>query len=109
MNSVSIIGNLTRDVEMKSLPNGSTMFKGGLAESEKYKNKAGEVVENTNFFDFIMWGEHWSGVAQYMPKGQKIAITGSLKQERWETPEGDKRSKISIVVSKIDLLSTKEQ
>lgn len=108
MNTFNIIGNLTKDPELKYLPNGVEMVNFSIAYNEKYK-KNGEKIEVTHFFEC----EAWSGLAKlindYFKKGHKIGLTGKLKQERWEDNEGKQRNKVKLAVQEIDFLTSKDK
>ena len=108
MNSVNIIGNLTRDPELRYTPNGVAVADFGIAYNRKY-NKDGEKMEEVSFFDCIAWDKLAETMGKFCQKGHKIGLSGELKQERWTTTEGDKRSKIKIVARGVDFLTTKAE
>ncbi|MDA3940479.1 MAG: single-stranded DNA-binding protein [Spirochaetia bacterium] len=104
MNNVNEVGGLVRDAELKTLPSGTSCLNFSIAVSE-YMG-AGKEDWN-NYFDCVMFGKRASSLAQYMGKGQKVAIEGKLHQDRWEK-EGEKRSKVIIKVNNIDLVGAKK-
>ena len=104
-NKVILLGNLTRDPEMKYLPNGSAVTNFGLAMSEKYTDReSGEQKENVCFVDVEAWGRQAEIVNEYLSKGSPVFIEGSLKFDSWETPEGEKRNKLRVRVFRLQLI-----
>lgn len=104
MNSVSIIGNLTRDPELKQVGEGA-VCKFGIAVNERVK-KNGEWAEVAYFFDV----ETWNGAeacATYLSKGRQVAVSGSLVQHRWEQDDGQRRSKVYIQAQRVDFIGAK--
>lgn len=104
LNKILLIGNLGADPEVRTIQSGSKVAKMTLAVTEKYKNKSGETVSNTEWFDL----EAWEGLAEiaekWLKKGSQVHIEGKQKTEKWETETGDKRSrKIVRVVNFIML------
>jgi single-strand DNA-binding protein len=86
---ISIIGNLTRDVRLDYTPSGLAKAEFGVAESFKTKDRE----EETSYFDVVCFGDMAESAAQCLNKGTRVVVIGKMKQRRWETPEGDKRSK----------------
>lgn len=109
LNKASISGNLTRDAELRVTPNGTAVLELGVAVNEKRKNKqTGEYEDYPSFLDCVMYGKRAEALAQYLPKGTKVAVEGRLHQDRWEDKEsGQNRSKVVIVVDEIDFMSTR--
>lgn len=105
MNSVNLIGRLTRDPELRQT-NSSALCKIGLALSRRYTVN-GEKREETSFVDCVIWGKSAENAAQYMNKGQRVGVSGSLKQETWEK-DGQKHSRLVVNVAQWDLLEKKE-
>jgi single-strand DNA-binding protein len=100
LNKVMLIGNLTRDPELSYLPSGTAVAKMGLAVSRRYKDRNGEMKEETSFIDLEAWAKQAEFCSQYLKKGKRIFVEGRLKQDRWEQ-DGNKRSKISVSVDRI--------
>ncbi len=91
-NRIIMWGNLTRDPEVKEI--GSTQLcKFTLGVNRKYKNRAGELQEEVCFLDIEAWGSLADACGKYLEKGHSVLVEGYLKQERWDTPDGSKRSK----------------
>ena len=105
-NKVLLMGNLTRDPDLKALPSGSTVCDLGLAVNEKTK-KDGEWVEEVSFFDITVWGKQGENCAEYLSKGRPVFIEGRLKLDTWEQ-EGQKRSKLKVVANNVQFLGGKD-
>lgn len=104
-NRVILMGNLTRDPEMKYLPSGSAVTNFGLAMSEKYTDReSGDLKETVCFVDVEAWGRQAEVANEYLSKGSPVFIEGSLKFDSWETPEGEKRSKLRVRVFRLQLI-----
>ena len=98
-NSVTLMGNLTRDVELSYTPKGTAVGKFGLAINRKWKTEAGEEKEECTFVDCEAWGRTAETLGQYLSKGSPLFATGRLKLDQWEDKEsGAKRSKLKVVV-----------
>ncbi|NOZ22824.1 MAG: single-stranded DNA-binding protein, partial [Planctomycetes bacterium] len=100
LNKVFLIGNLTRDPELRYTQGGTALAKFGMAINRQYTNKAsGEKVENTCFVDLTAWGKPAEIINQYMSKGRQMFVEGRLDLNQWEDRQtGQKRSKLSVVV-----------
>ena len=104
-NRVILMGNLTRDPEMKYLPSGTAVTNFGLAMSEKYTDReSGDLKETVCFVDVEAWGRQGEIVNEYLSKGSPVFIEGSLKFDSWETPEGEKRNKLKVRVFRLQLI-----
>jgi single-strand DNA-binding protein len=107
---VIIVGNLTRDVELKRTPSGNAVAKFGVAVNRKYKDASGEMKEKTNYYDVDVWGKQAETVAQYIGKGSSVLVDGRLDQDHWEDKTtGQKRSKTFVVAENIQFLGSKNQ
>ena len=107
MNSVIILGNITRDIELRQTPGGTAVADLGIAMNEKYKNASGEYVEKAIFVDVVAWGRKAEVIAEYFSKGSKILITGELQFDQWENKEGEKRSKLRVKLRDFDFVDSK--
>ena len=107
MNNVSLIGNLTRDPELRFTQSGTAVCSMSIAYNKRFK-KGDEVCEEVSFFDVVSFGGLAETCAQYLNKGSKVAVSGELRQDRWETTEGDRRSAVKIVGSRVDFLTSKQ-
>jgi single-strand DNA-binding protein len=103
-NKVILVGNLTRDPDLKYIPSGTAVCEFGLAVNRTYKSKDGNQSEEVSYFDVEAWGRQAEVVNQYLSKGRPILIEGRLKQNRWETQDGQKRSKIRVVLEQFQFL-----
>ena len=106
-NRVILIGNLTRDPELRYIQSGSAVTEIGLAVNERRKTPTGEWVDDVNFIDVTLWGRTAEVVCEYCTKGKPLFVEGRLKYETWET-DGQKRSKLRVVGERIQLLGSKE-
>jgi single-strand DNA-binding protein len=97
-NKVILMGNLTRDPEMRVTPNGHTICKLGLAVSRTFSTRDGERREETTFVDIDAFGKQAEVIAKYMRKGRPIMVEGRLKLDQWESNEGQKRSKLGVIL-----------
>ncbi len=108
INRVCISGNLTRDPELRQSAGGMSILKMGIAVNDRRKNpQSGEWEDVPNFFDVTMFGTRAESVSRFLSKGSKLAIEGKLRWSSWETPDGDKRSKVEIIADDIEFLSAR--
>jgi single-strand DNA-binding protein len=105
-NRVILLGNLTRDIEVKYLQSGTAVTEVGLAVNDRRKGQNGEWIDETTFVDITMWGRTAEIASEYLGKGSQVLIEGRLKLDSWET-EGQKRSKLRVVCEKMQMLGTK--
>ena len=105
-NRVTLLGNLTRDVEVRNLPSGTSVADVGLAVNDRRKDSSGEWVEDTTFVDVTLWGRTAEVAGEYLSKGSPILIEGRLKLETWET-DGQKRSKLKVTCDRMQMLGSK--
>jgi single-strand DNA-binding protein len=107
-NKVILIGNLTRDPELRYTPQGKAVCEFAIAVNSSYTNKqSGQKVEEVSFIDIVAWGKTGEVVAEYLKKGRPVYVEGRLKQDRWESPEGKKMSKIRVTAENIQFLGAK--
>ncbi len=99
-NTVTIVGNVTRDPELRYLTSGTALAQFGVAYNRRY-TKNGEQVEDTSFFDVVCWSNLADNVSESITKGDRVIVYGRLEQRSWETQEGDKRSKVEIVADEV--------
>jgi single-strand DNA-binding protein len=108
LNKVMLIGNLTRDAELRYLPSGSPVLEFRLAVSRKYKKQDGTEGEETCFVDVALWGKRGEAVAQYLKKGKPLFVEGRLQLDEWDDKEtGQKRSKLKVVADNIEFLGSR--
>jgi single-strand DNA-binding protein len=103
-NRVILIGRLTRDPELRYTPNGKAVVSFGIATNRRYRSANEELQEETTFVDCEGWGKQAETIAQYLTKGQPIFVEGRLKLDQWESPEGNRRSKLKVVVKRFQFV-----
>ena len=102
LNEVVVSGRLTRDAELRYTPNG-TAVTDIIVASNRIWSKDSEKQEEATFVDVTIWGKQAESLAKYMTKGRHVMLTGRLKLNKWETDEGDKRSKLTVTAEKVNL------
>ena len=105
-NRVMLMGNLTRNPELKYTPSGTAVTDLGLAVNESFKNKAGETVEQTCFVDVVVWGRQAETASEFLTKGSPAFIEGRLQFDQWENQEGEKRSRLRVRAERVQFLSS---
>jgi single-strand DNA-binding protein len=108
INRVTLVGNLTRDPELRTTPNGKSVCTLGLAVNDRYKNDAGEWVEKPNYFDIVVWGAQAESCSQYLAKGRQVAVDGRLSYRNWEAQDGSKRSKVEVIANTVQFLGSRQ-
>lgn len=108
-NSVRIIGNLGRDPEIKTFENNRKLAKFSVATTEKYTNKKGEQVEDTQWHNIVIWGKLANVAEKYLTKGSKIALEGKLTNRSYEDQSGNKKYITEIYANDFHMLSQKAQ
>ena len=106
INRVNITGNLTRDPELRATAGGTQMLAFGVAVNDRRKNPQTSAWEDVpNFVDCIVFGSRAEAVSRFITKGSKVAIEGKLRYSSWETKEGQRRSKLEVIVDEIEFMS----
>lgn len=106
LNKVFLMGNLTRDPEVRYIPSGTAVADLGIAVNERYKDRdSGEWREKTVFVDVTVWRRQAETCAEYLTKGSTVMIEGRLQLDQWESPEGQKRSKLKVLADRVQFLS----
>ena len=106
-NKVIMVGNLTRDIELRYLPSGSAIAKSAVATSYKYKSSTGEQKDEVCFLDFNIFGRSAEVANQYLKKGSKVLLEGRLVFEQWTAQDGSTRSRHSLRVDTMKMLDAK--
>ncbi|MBI4692266.1 MAG: single-stranded DNA-binding protein [Candidatus Terrybacteria bacterium] len=101
LNKVFIIGNLTRDPELRSLPSGASVVSFGVATNRIWKNQQGEKQEDVQFHNIVVFGKQADSVAQYLKKGSSVLVEGRIQTRNWEAQDGTKRNKTEIVAERV--------
>ncbi len=107
-NQVILLGNLTRDVELKHTPSNQAVANIGLAMNRQYKTRDGEQREETTFVDCEAWGRQAEVMAQYLSKGRPVFIQGRLKLDTWQDQQGQNRSKLKVVVENFQFVGGRD-
>ena len=105
VNHVILLGHLTRDPELRYTPSGTAVCQMGLALNRRWKDQAGEAHEETTFVEITTWGRQAETVSACLQKGRPVAVEGRLQQESWESPGGEKRSRLKVVAQRVTFLS----
>jgi single-strand DNA-binding protein len=101
INSVTLIGNLVEDPELRFTPSGVAMAKLRFAVNRRWQDRNGDWQEDTSFFGGTVWREMAESAAESLTKGTRVIVTGSLEQRSWETQEGEKRSVVEVRIDEI--------
>jgi single-strand DNA-binding protein len=108
LNKIMLIGNLTRDPELRVTPKGTSICQFGLALNREYKTESGEKREDVTFVDCEAWGKTGELITKYLAKGRSAFVEGRLKLDEWEDKtSGQKRSKLKVVVEQVQFLGSK--
>jgi single-strand DNA-binding protein len=101
-NSVTLVGNITRDPELRYTPTGAATCQFGLAVNRRWQNRqTSEWEEATSFFNVVAWREMAENAGESLTKGARVIVSGRLEQRSWETPDGEKRSVVEVVADEI--------
>lgn len=108
LNKVFLIGNLTRDPELRVTPKGTAICQFGLAVNRQFKDESGATRDETTFIDIEAWGKQGELVAKYLTKGSPAMVEGRLKLDQWEDKTTQqKRSKLKVVLDNVQFLSSR--
>ncbi|HUG13364.1 MAG TPA: single-stranded DNA-binding protein [Opitutaceae bacterium] len=107
LNKVFLIGNLTRDPELRMTPKGTAICTFGLAVNRQFRDEAGGTREETTFVDLEAWGKTGELVSKYLSKGSPAMVEGRLRFDSWESKTGEKRNKLKVVVDSVQFLSSR--
>jgi len=108
LNKVMLIGNLTRDPEVRYTPKGTAVADIGLAINRYFQNDNGERQEETTFVDVTLWGKQAELAQQYLGKGRPVYIEGRLQLDSWQDKDGQKRNKLKIVCENMQFLGSRD-
>lgn len=107
LNRAQILGNVTRDIELRSTPSGQSVTSFGVATNRRYKNRDGEFVEDVQFHEVVVWGKLAEIVSQILRKGSKVYVEGRLQTRTWEAQDGSRRKSTEIVMENFVPLTPK--
>jgi len=108
INRVVLVGNLTRDPELRHTPSGTAVCNLRLAVNTRRKDETGQWVDKPNYFDITVWGNQGERCAQYLAKGRPVAIDGRLDWREWQAQDGTKRQTVEIVADSVQFLGGRE-
>jgi single-strand DNA-binding protein len=103
-NKAILMGNLTKDPELRTIPSGAAVCNFDLALNRTYTSQTGEKKEEVCYITIVVWGKQGEHCAQYLKKGRGAHVEGHFQQRSWTTPEGQKRSKIEVVAERVQFL-----
>lgn len=106
LNRAEIIGNLTRDPEMRTTPNGTAVATLGVATNFSWKDKEGQDKEATEFHNVVLWEKMAEEASKYLQKGRKVYVSGRIQTRSWETPNGDKKYTTEIIAEQLSVLGS---
>lgn len=107
-NKIIIMGNLTRDPELKKLDMGQSVCNFAIASSRRFKNKAGAMVQDVCFIDVAVWGALADICTQHLRKGRQVLVEGRLKQDSWKEADGQPRSRYTIVAESVIFVGSQQ-
>lgn len=105
INQVILMGNLTRDPELRTTPSGQSVCAFGIAVNRSWQGNDGNQQEATDFFDITAWGKLGELISQYMSKGRRILVQGRLSYRQWEQ-DGQKRSKVEVIANDVTFMDS---
>ncbi len=110
INRVVIVGNLTRDPELRATPGGTSVCRLRVACNTSWRNKdTGEIDERSNYFDVTVFGASGEACARFLAKGRPVAVDGRLEWHEWTTAEGERRQAVGIVADSVQFLAARQQ
>ena len=108
INRVVLVGNLTRDPELRHTPSGTPVCSLRLAVNTRRKDESGQWTDKPNYFDITVWGQQGENCAQYLSKGRPVAIDGRLEWREWEAQDGAKRQAVEVVAESVQFLGSRQ-
>jgi single-strand DNA-binding protein len=108
LNRVLLMGNLTRDPELRYIPSGSAVANLRMAINRTYKSQTGETKEEVTYIGVVVWGKQAENCSEYLAKGSPIFVEGRLQSRQWETEDGQKRSVVEVVADRVQFLARKK-
>jgi single-strand DNA-binding protein len=105
-NKVMLIGNLTRDPEVRHTPKGTAVGDFGLAMNMSYRTQDGSDKEEVCYVDVVVWGRQAETCKEYLSKGRQVFVEGRLQLDQWESPQGEKRSRLRVRAERVQFLSS---
>ncbi len=108
INRVVLVGNLTRDPELRHTPSGTAVCKLRIAVNTRQKDASGQWGDKPNYFDVTVWGNQGESCAQFLSKGRPVAIDGRLDWREWDAQDGTKRQAVEIIADTVQFLGSRE-
>jgi single-strand DNA-binding protein len=108
INRVVLVGNLTKDPELRHTPSGTAVCKLRLAVNTRQKDPQGNWGDKPNYFDVTVWGNQGESCAQYLSKGRPVGVDGRLDWREWEAQDGSKRQAVEIIADTVQFLGSRE-
>ena len=108
INRVVLVGNLTRDPELKHTPSGTAVCSLRIAVNSRRKDESGQWTDKPNYFDVSVWGAQGESCAQYLAKGRPVAIDGRLDWREWDAQDGSKRQAVEIIADSVQFLGSRQ-
>ena len=109
INRVVLVGNLTRDPELRHTPSGMAVCSLRIAVNTRRKDStSGQWTEKPNYFDITVWGNQGESCAQYLSKGRPVAVDGRLEWREWEAQDGSKRQAVEVIADTVQFLGSRE-
>src|SRR3954452_12838021 len=108
INRVVLVGNLTKDPELRHTPSGTAVCKLRLAVNTRQKDAQGNWGDKRNYFDVTVWGNQGESGAQYLSKGRPVAVDGRLDWREWESQDGGKRQAVEIIADSVQFLGSRD-
>ena len=108
INRVVLVGNLTRDPELRHTPSGTAVCSLRLAVNTRRKDESGQWTDKPNYFDITVWGQQGENCAQYLAKGRPVGIDGRLEWREWEAQDGSKRQAVEVVADNVQFLGGRQ-
>ena len=104
INRVVLVGNLTRDPELRHTPSGTAVCTLRLAVNSRRRDESGQWVDKPNYFDITVWGAQGENCAQYLSKGRPVGIDGRLEWREWQAQDGSKRQAVDVIADNVQFL-----
>jgi len=105
-NQVTLLGNLTQDPELRTIPSGQAVCSFSLAVNRSWTGKDGQTQDAVDYFDCVAWGKPGEIISQYMTKGRRLFISGRLQNRSWEAKDGTKRYKTEVIVTDFNFVDS---
>ncbi len=108
INRVVLVGNLTRDPELRHTPSGTPVCSLRLAVNTRRKDESGNWADKPNYFDITVWGAQGENCAQYLAKGRPVAVDGRLEWREWDAQDGSKRQAVEVIAESVQFLGGRD-